>query len=243
MLGPSALVVDGRSFGEADRDAAVDGVRQQILDLVEAHGCAQLLFDNYTHALRRSFGAHVQRMLLHLLVDGPHAREVGALLTGRWSRSMHLRVRGSPLIARAVHLLLPEAGAADYVELAGDEDELAEIRQAVGTNCAMLSRVRRVGGRLDLSVARTSADQMAQSWVDDLPLDSVTWLRALIAGELVALPNGEAWEAVQPLLVNLGDDKWALAGCVQSSSFSDLLAGRSPIGQTHGLIPYPSSAS
>ncbi len=61
LLGPSALVIDGRSFAESDRDEAVDGIRLRTFALIEEHGCAQLLFDNYPHALRRSYGAHVQR--------------------------------------------------------------------------------------------------------------------------------------------------------------------------------------
>lgn len=166
--------------------------------------------------------------LLHLLVDGPHAREIGALLTGRWSRSMHLRVHGSPLLARAEHLLLPTPGSADIALFADADDEQAEISKAVGGSCTLLSRVRRVGGLLDLGVARASADQMAQSWVDDLPLDAVAWLRQVLGGTPAPLPQDEAWEAVQPLLVHGQEDGRRLAALVQDSHFRDLLVGRSP---------------
>lgn len=110
-LGPTGVLTFGRDYtpdNQADRTATF---QEGVLHSLSRYGSAQLLFDDYAHALRNPEGLRLQRQLLQLLVDGEYALDMGALLTGRWGRSMHLVSRGSPLVARARVVALPHPGA------------------------------------------------------------------------------------------------------------------------------------
>lgn len=226
-LSETSYVVSGRDFTEKSQRTQIDEIRDKILSLREEHGYAQLLFDDYPHGLRRSLGPQLQRMLLHLLIDGPGARDIGALLTGRWARAMHLRVRGSPVVARALHRQLPELSA-DDLQLSGVEDEeTALVYRELGANVALLSRLRRISGELDFAATRGFLREVGFRWVQDLPWEAILWLRKtpLARGDAA---KSSTWEAVQPLLSRGEQQAPVLLPGLANSGFHEAVLDRSP---------------
>lgn len=116
-LGATALYVDGKFFTEQNQAFQRESLVSAINSRVEAHGYAQLIFDNYHKALRRSQGQQLQQLLVSLLIDGDFARDIGAVFFATCSGPVHLDSRGSPLYARGSSLRMPRIAEKDLVQL------------------------------------------------------------------------------------------------------------------------------
>jgi len=110
-LGPTAVVVDGADFTEADQAGQRARLQSALESTLEEHGSAQLLFDGFDRALMRTQGPRLQAWLTKQLVDGKHARDLGALFTARCSTATHRGGAGSPLMSRVAPILPPTGGA------------------------------------------------------------------------------------------------------------------------------------
>lgn len=226
-LGRGAMIIHGRSFNDHNQMDYISRIRDTITSSFQSTGQAQLVFDDYPHALRWSDAARLQATLLHALVDGPIARDTGALLTGRWARSMQLRVRGSPLLARAQFRPLPEIADADLEIVGIQKNDFGKTLDEIGAMPSLLARVRIIGGRPDYSAVRQVLAELASRWIGDLPWEAITWLRSRVGEPDEDLRSSLAWEAVQPLLTNIRPRR-LLAG-LRNSEFEALLEDRSPV--------------
>lgn len=225
-FGQSAVMVDGRSFSEQNQHDLAANFREEISTSLHTNGHAQLIFDDYPHALRWTGGARLQALLLHMLVDGPNARDTGALLTGRWARSMHLKVRGSPLMARAQFSSLPFATGVDMNALGIPSNEHAKTRDEIGGTASLLGKIRLVGGMPDYSIARQILSHLSDGWINDLPWEAIIWLRNGRREIDNDFRSSLAWEAIQPLLADPGTRE-VLAG-LRGQAFQRDLEQRSP---------------
>lgn len=106
-LGPTAIVVEGVDFTETGQSIQRAQLQAALSRALEAYGSAQVLFDGYDRALVRSQGARLQAWLTNQLVDGVHARDIGAIFTARCSTAVHREGAGSPLMSRVTPILPP----------------------------------------------------------------------------------------------------------------------------------------
>ncbi|MRH28253.1 hypothetical protein GH740_02855 [Microbacterium sp. SYP-A9085] len=97
----------GADFTEIQQSSQRAQIQDALSRALEAHGSAQLLFDGYDRALARSQGARLQAWLTNQLVDGVHARDIGAIFTARCSTAVHREGAGSPLMSRVTPILPP----------------------------------------------------------------------------------------------------------------------------------------
>lgn len=106
-LGPTAVVVRGIDFTETEQASQRTQLQESLNRALATHGSAQLLFDGYDRALARSQGARLQAWLTSQVVDGVHARDIGAIFTARCSTAVHRGGAGSPLMSRVTPILPP----------------------------------------------------------------------------------------------------------------------------------------
>jgi hypothetical protein len=195
-LGPSAYLLSGARFTEADQRELREELERQIVGRVRDYGCAQLIFDDYGKAIRRSQGGQLHSLLYGLLVDGHIARDVGALLTSRFSDDLDLRYAGSPLLSRAEILQPPETTDADAAELGVGTATLHEL---AGRSTAFARRMVADDGRLESTyglVEYLNAD--CGRLADDLPPDVIEVL-------LGARPPAALSSAGRTILRTFGD--------------------------------------
>lgn len=143
-LGESAVVVDGRAFTEKNQKALREEIDSGVAAAIEKTGCAQLIFDNYGHAIRRSQGGTLHSMLYRLLVDSEGARDTGALLVARPADMLDLRFSGSPLISRTQTVVLPAVTAQDADALGVD---FADLTRHAGESTWLARRFINVTAR------------------------------------------------------------------------------------------------
>ncbi|MGA5498197.1 ATP-binding protein [Streptomyces cinereoruber] len=226
-LGDTSILARGRSYTEQDQVTRNENLQRQVDEALKRHGTAHLLFDDYPHALLRSHGLRLQRQLLHLLVDGEQAVDIGALLTGRWARSMHLISRGSPLVARARVMPLPSVTESDF-EAIGCAQSLDAVA-AVGGNTALLAKVTSVLGRPALHQVREAAELRAAQWVQDVPWDAVQWIKNVVRNGPIELPSNDlASEALAPLVFTVGNGRYDVVSALRSGAALAALDGRAP---------------
>lgn len=170
QLGSSAVPVAGRSISEPAQRTTRDALDGQVTAKVAMDGYAQLIFDDYGHAIRRSQGGALHSMLYRLLVDSSQARDTGALLVARAGDMLDLNFAGSPLLSRAETTPLPLLTADDASVLSLD---LSELRALAGESTWMarrfLGRTIREG-RISV-VEHLNADR--RRIIDALPPDAV----------------------------------------------------------------------
>ncbi|MGW2984881.1 ATP-binding protein [Streptomyces goshikiensis] len=226
-LGDTSVSTRGRSYTEQDQDVRSEDFQRRVGEALGRHGTAHLLFDDYPHALRRSHGLRLQRQLLHLLVDGEQAVDIGALLMGRWARSMHLVSSGSPLVARARVVPLPSTIESDFEAVGCPQSRDAAV--AVGGNTALLAKVTSVLGRPALHQVREAAELRAPQWVQDVPWDAVQWIKNVVRDGPTTLPSDDfAAEALAPLVFTVGDGRYDVVSALRSGAALAALDGRAP---------------
>lgn len=143
-FGESAVLVDGRAITENNQKAARDKIDADVADAIEKAGCAQLIFDDYGRAIRRSQGGTLHSMLYRLLVDSDAARDTGALLVARSCDMLDLRFSGSPLISRAQTVVLPLLTVEDAEALGV---ELVDLQDLAGESTWLARRFINVAAR------------------------------------------------------------------------------------------------
>lgn len=193
-LGESAIFVSGRDFDEKSQVARREELRRTVVDTVARCGVAQVVFDDYGRAIRRSGGGALHSMLYGLLVDGPVAQDVGALLTSRFGDDLTLRFSGSPLLSRARTISQPVLQEKDAESLGLSWGDLIRL---IGTATSLARR-------LDAASSSTRAYQVveylkadAHAISNDLPTSAIEVL-------LGAKDHREADNFAQQALLSLG---------------------------------------
>ena len=120
LLGETAIYVDGANITEQNQAEQHARLRADVEDRVQTHDCAQLVFDGYGRAIRRSRGAILHSQLYGQLVDGSRSRDIGALFTSRYADALDIKVSGSPLLGRVTVIELPTLTDADASKLGLD---------------------------------------------------------------------------------------------------------------------------
>ena len=135
MLGPSAVVIRGRQVGAVTPTDTAGAISHKIAATVESEGCVQLLFDDYSRALRSAAGQQLQAMLHGLLINSDIADAVGALVVSRWGEKLHVPRAGSPLLSRLDYLAEPRWTPKDLP--AGHAPE--SVEREIGGSAGMLA--------------------------------------------------------------------------------------------------------
>ena len=176
-LGESAILLDGREVTEQNQRDFRDRLVSRVNEVIVRTGWAQLIFDNYGRAIRRSQGGILHSILYQLLIDSPAARDTGALLTARMGESLNLTFSGSPLISRARTVLLPELQESDAHSLGKD---LEELRRLAGDSTWLARRLWRDGSRRGRVGVVDHLNHDAARIVESLPPGAV----GVLAGSL-----------------------------------------------------------
>lgn len=137
MLGDSALIVEGRAITEQTQKTSRESIDSNVAHAIERAGCAQLIFDDYGRAIRRSQGGTLHSMLFRLLIDSAPARDTGALLVARSGDMLDLNFSGSPLLSRAQVVALPTLQSVDADALCM---KLSTLQQLVGESTWLARR-------------------------------------------------------------------------------------------------------
>lgn len=167
-LGASVTIAHGRHFSERNQDELRDSLVRELKEGVAERGSAQLVFDDFDRALRRSRGARLQAQLQSVLIDSPEGRDIGAIFFSRQLSRVHLPVRGSPLVSRLDPAELPPWGA-DDLEFYRMNGDLQGLTRLIGRSLADLHRFH-VGGFAHV-VDRLKVD--ADAILQDLTSESV----------------------------------------------------------------------
>lgn len=241
QLGSSAISIAGRSISESTQRATREELDKQITSKVDADGYAQLIFDDYGHAIRRSQGGALHSMLYRLLVDSSPARDTGALLVARAGDVLDLQFAGSPLLSRTETIPLPLLTVDDADALNLNLDELRElVGESTWLARRFLGRTAREG-RIS-AIEHLNAD--SRRIIDALPPDAVEVLagarRYDAAGPVsqevllcLGMINGRSAYHPASLVVdsNLIEDielqspGWPPQRAASVQQFSDFLAG------------------
>lgn len=240
-LGQSAVSVRGRDFTEDNQKSMREKLDADIANALDRTGCAQLIFDDYGRAVRRSQGGALHSMLYRLLVDAPGARDTGAFLVARPSDSLDLNFSGSPLLSRAVFTPLPLLGVEDATEL---KLSLSELKTLAGDSTWLARQLIGESTRIAELRAVEHLDVDRRRLVKALPPDAIELLlgaRDLADVGLVgletlrclgSLSEGTGFEPStfvkkSKLLpeVGLQSPAWPSTEAESVSRFADLLAG------------------
>lgn len=133
-LGETAFYVDGGTMTEENQAEQHDRIHDGVATRVKRHNCAQLVFDGYGHAIRKSRGGILHSRLYGQLVDGAHSRDIGAIFTSRYADALDSRVSGSPLLGRVTVIELPTLSEQDAARLGLS---LKEARSFFGDSTAL----------------------------------------------------------------------------------------------------------
>lgn len=188
ILGDSAVFVDGKEFTEDAQTEFRDNIDQSIQRALDETGSAQLIFDNYGTAIRRSQGGHLHSMLYRLLIDGKSAQDIGALLTARSDDMLDIEFSGSPLISRAETVVLPTLGPED-AEAVGENIDL--IERTFGQSTWLARRLLQSDNRQAVVAAIEHLNADRHRIVRHLPPDTV---KTLIASDSISNINPLAQE-------------------------------------------------
>ncbi|PUB32451.1 hypothetical protein C8K30_101977 [Promicromonospora sp. AC04] len=216
------MFVEGRSITEASQKAIREKLDTDVASAIETNGYAQLIFDDYGRAIRRSQSGTLHSMLYRLLVDSATARDTGALLIARPSDMLDLNFAGSPLISRAQTVVLPALAEADASELGF---QLAELQDLAGESTWLARRLMSAGprqGRVGV-VEHLNFDR--RRIVESLPPGAVE----VLAGAGTGLPvDSISREALMCLGAFDADDAFEPATLVSESKFLDEVRLQNP---------------
>jgi hypothetical protein len=196
LFGATAVADSGRAYSEAAQSSRRETLLSSITNTVDSFGSAQVVFDDYHLALRRSQGGRLQSTLVSTLIDGEYSRDIGAIFFSRFAGPIHIDGRGSPLISRCEILQLPRWNENDLLNLEQRPDEL--ITQ-IGSLAANLDRLLEIPGWADRAPEQMRAG--AQSILDDLTAEAA---RAIELGTLPDNVNSVDAESLVGLVEPLG---------------------------------------
>lgn len=216
-LGASAVYVDGRTLNEDSQKEWREGMKGRLTAALDEHNCAQLVFDNYGHAMRRSQKNALHSMLFSTLIDNVSARDTGALLVAKPGDPLEMNLQGSPLLSRAERVPLPELTEEDAIFLS---QRLDDLRSDTGASTWLARRF--------LGASKQHAELKI---VEHLNADSSSIVSALPARSVEVLAGAAEYSAVDPesqaALGCLGDDHEAagfkIARLVEQSRIVDLV--------------------
>ena len=222
MIGPSALVIKGGEITEALQAEFRASLDEDLNEIIRSHGAAQLLFDDYGRAVRRSQGGALHSLLYRLLVDGETARDTGALLTSRYGEDLSVHFSGSPLLSRARSVCLPTLDEPDAAELGIALDQLQEL---VGCTTSL---ARRLMDATHLVRTYELVDYLASdkaALVKDLPLQA---LEVVVGARKYDEADAVSRQALAMLGVRQGDGSFQIASTVSEAGVLDLVTILSP---------------
>lgn len=147
-LPETAILVSGREFTEKNQGVKAETLIADLEERTKSFGLAQLVFDDYGAALRRSLGGKLQALLYSLLVDSEHSRDIGAILLSRWQDPIHIRRRGSPLVSRARFVPLPSFSEKDLIHHGVPTPNSGGVQYSIGHLTSFLARTHVIGSRL-----------------------------------------------------------------------------------------------
>ena len=221
-LGDSAVLVKGKAVTEATQKAVREKIDTDVSQAVERTGYAQLIFDDYGRAIRRSQGGILHSMLYRLLVDSEAARDTGALLVARPGDMLDTNFSGSPLISRAETVPLPALSSEDAEALGM---KVSELRRMAGESTWLARRFMSTTKREGRLTTVEHLNHDRRSIVDALPAGAVE----VLAG---ARPPGDADAVSVEALLCLGffaaDTQFELATLVGESRVLDEVRLRNP---------------
>lgn len=241
QFGESAVFVGGRAITEMNQKAARERIDADIAAAVDKAGYAQLIFDDYGRAIRRSQGGTLHSMLYRLLIDCEAARDTGALLIARSGDMLDLNFSGSPLISRAETVVLPELTSDDARALgteleslqraAGESTWLARRFMHVTTRQGRVSAVehlnsdrRRIVQALPPKAVEVLAGARSATSVDAIGREALTCLGTFSAGGEFA-PASLVTESRLLEEVRLQNPGWPASLDESVRRFAELLAG------------------
>jgi hypothetical protein len=182
-------MVRGRAFTEETQKSVREKLDLDVSEAIQRVGYAQLIFDDYGRAIRRSQGGTLHSMLYRLLIDSASARDTGALLVARSGDSLDLNFSGSPLISRAHTVALPALDAADADALSV---ELGDLRRMAGELTWLARRFLGVTARQGQVSAVEHLNSDRRRIVEALPPTSVEVLAGARAATDVDAVSREA---------------------------------------------------
>jgi hypothetical protein len=221
-LGDSAVLVEGRFITEATQKSKRAAIDDDVRATVARESCAQLIFDDYGRAIRRSQGGKLHSMLYRLLVDSEPARDTGALLIARAGDVLDVNFAGSPLLSRSESMPLPRL---DEEDASAVGLELGELRRQVGESTWLARRYR-----------AASPHQARLSVIEHLNNDRRSIAAALPPGAVEVLAHARAYPDADPVsqeaLLCLGmvegESHFRLASLVAESKLMDEIRVQSP---------------
>ena len=241
VFGESAVVVNGRTMTESNQKVMREQIDADVTAAIDKTGCAQLIFDDYGRAIRRSQGGTLHSILYRLLIDSGAARDTGALLIARSGDSLDLNFSGSPLVSRAQAVALPVIEAEDASALGTD---LVDLKKLAGESTWLARRFLNASPRQGNVNAVEHLNSDRRRIIQAMPPAAVEVLagaRALADADLASReallcfgsinedgefePSALMSESALPDEVRFQNPGWpgALAESVQR--FADLLAG------------------
>lgn len=221
-LGESAVLVDGRAITETNQKAVRDKLDADVAAAIAKAGCAQLIFDDYGRAIRRSQGGTLHSVLYRMLVDSDAARDTGALLVARSGDMLDINFSGSPLISRAQTFVLPTLSADDSEELGVD---LASLQDMAGESTWLARRFMNVTTRHGQVSAVEHLNNDRRRIVEALPPVAV---EVLAGARSAADSDAVSREALMCLGRFVSGAEFEIASLVRESNLLDEVRLRNP---------------
>lgn len=173
--GPTAILIRGRDFTEENQAELRENLLAALQSRVASEGCAQLVFDDYSHALKRSQGRRLQAQLGSLLIDSAAGRDIGALLLSRHAGPIHIAGRGSPLVSRCQMLDMPYWDSRDLAQVDIEIDE-HRVRHLVGPLAGYLRTALDVQGSFRLRRLEQVIEASADAILAEMTPAEVAWI-------------------------------------------------------------------
>ncbi len=217
----TCLLVDGRNVRNVGVPGVMDTIDRHIAAAIPREGSAQIIIDDFGHAMRHDIGYQFQAGLRARIVDRSDEARVGALLVARLGDPLRFRrQRGSPLTAVARFLFPPWYAATVFESVAHEIGwEPAHVEAFCGSNPALIDRLQREGA----AGAMAFATENLESWLSDID-DSLQVRLSDICVRVTSQEPGD--DRLAPLLSRAEGIR--IAGALDHDRLCAELAGRWP---------------
>jgi hypothetical protein len=218
LLGETAFYFDGATVTEVNQAEQHARLQAELDSRVNSHDCAQLVFDGYGRAVRRSRGAILHSQLYGQLIDGDRSRDIGAIFTSRYADALDIKVSGSPLLGRVTSFELPRLTEEDAATLGVDLD-MARAYFGDSTTLAHIALNAEPLGAPDGVVDFVSIN--AASLSRDLPTGAV---QVLVGARSFADVDSTSRRALRSLGSDLGGSYTVASSVAESRLVAELQA-------------------
>lgn len=218
VLGETAFYFDGAAITEGNQAEQHARLKAEVGSRVNVHDCAQLVFDGYGRAVRRSRGAILHSQLYGQLIDGDRARDIGAIFTSRYADALDVKVSGSPLLGRVTPFEMPRLTAKDAATLGLDLD-VARSYFGDSTTLAHIALNAEPKGAPDGVVDIVSINAVSLS--RDLPTGAV---QVLVGACTFADVDGTSRRALRSLGSDSGGEYTVASSVAESCLIAELQA-------------------